>query len=62
MPQMRGAGLEDVLVVLQVPGNKAGAVPCKYLRFFYMTEMIFTVNGQTYHLKYICGISKYKSH
>jgi hypothetical protein len=24
-------GYEDVLVVLQVPGNKAGAVPCERL-------------------------------
>ncbi len=29
---MRGAGHEDVLVVLQVPGNKAGAVPCERLQ------------------------------
>jgi hypothetical protein len=28
---MRGAGHEDVLVVLQVPGNKADAVPCERL-------------------------------
>ena len=32
VPQMRGAGHEDVLVVLQVPGNKAGAVPCERLK------------------------------
>ena len=29
---MRGAGYEDVLLVLQVPGNKADAVPCERLR------------------------------
>ncbi len=28
---MRGAGHADVLVVLQVPGNKADAVPCERL-------------------------------
>jgi hypothetical protein len=31
VPQLRGAGHEDVLVVLQVPGNKADAVPCERL-------------------------------
>ena len=35
VPQMRGAGHEDVLVVFQVPGNKAGAVPCERLLFDY---------------------------
>jgi len=29
---MRGTGHEDVLVVLQVPGNKAGVVPCERLQ------------------------------
>ena len=29
---MQGAGHEDVLVVLQVTGNKADAVPCERLR------------------------------
>jgi hypothetical protein len=28
---MRGAGHADVVVVLQVPGNKADAVPCERL-------------------------------
>jgi len=32
---MRGAGHENVLIVLQVPGNKAGAVPCERLLNFY---------------------------
>ncbi|MEA1991581.1 MAG: hypothetical protein U9N58_05205 [Thermodesulfobacteriota bacterium] len=30
--QMRGGGCADVLPVLQVPGNKADAVPCERLR------------------------------
>jgi hypothetical protein len=33
---MRGAGHEDVLVVLQVSGNKAGAVP-----YFYGDEYLY---------------------
>ncbi|RKX62331.1 MAG: hypothetical protein DRP37_01765, partial [Thermodesulfobacteriota bacterium] len=32
VPQMRGDGYADVLPVLQVPGNKADAVPCERLR------------------------------
>jgi hypothetical protein len=35
VPQMSGAGHADVLVILQVPGNKADAVPCERLRDFY---------------------------
>jgi hypothetical protein len=34
---MRGAGHTDVHVVLQVPGNKADAVPCERLRFFWLS-------------------------
>ena len=30
---MQGAGHADVLVILQVPGNKADAVPCERLPF-----------------------------
>ena len=30
--QMRGGGYADVLPVLQVPDNKADAVPCERLR------------------------------
>jgi hypothetical protein len=33
VPQMHGVGHEDVLVVLQVPGNKADAVPCERLHY-----------------------------
>ncbi|MEA1990730.1 MAG: hypothetical protein U9N58_00825 [Thermodesulfobacteriota bacterium] len=33
--QMRGGGYADVLPVLQVPDNKAGAVPCERLRVIY---------------------------
>ena len=29
---MHGTGHADVLVVLQMPGNKADAVPCERLR------------------------------
>ncbi|MDL1962335.1 MAG: hypothetical protein LWX01_11705 [Deltaproteobacteria bacterium] len=32
--QMRGGGCADVLPVLQVPDNKADAVPCERLRPF----------------------------
>ncbi|MBW2163409.1 MAG: hypothetical protein JRF43_02905 [Deltaproteobacteria bacterium] len=32
--QMRGGGYADVLPVLQVPDNKADAVPCERLLFF----------------------------
>jgi len=32
--QMRGGGYADVLPVLQVPDNKADAVPCERLHFF----------------------------
>jgi hypothetical protein len=32
---MCGAGHADVLVILQVPGNKADAVPCERLPFFH---------------------------
>jgi hypothetical protein len=32
---MRGAGHADVPVVLQMPGNKADAVPCERLHGFY---------------------------
>jgi hypothetical protein len=32
--QMRGGGYADVLPVLQVPDNKADAVPCKRLQLF----------------------------
>jgi hypothetical protein len=32
--QMRGGGYADVLPVLQVPDNKADAVPCKRLQIF----------------------------
>jgi hypothetical protein len=35
MLQMRGGGYADVLPVLQVPGNKADAVPCERLPLFY---------------------------
>jgi hypothetical protein len=31
---MHGAGHADVLVILQVPGNKADAVPCECLQVF----------------------------
>jgi hypothetical protein len=37
---MRGAGHEDVLVVLQVPGNKAGAVPCERLQLLVQRQQI----------------------
>jgi hypothetical protein len=32
---MHGTGHADVLVVLEMPGNKADAVPCERLPFFY---------------------------
>jgi hypothetical protein len=41
---MRGAGHEDVLVVLQVPGNKAGAGPGERLQFF-TTEITESTEG-----------------
>jgi hypothetical protein len=33
--QMRGGGYADVLPVLQVPDNKADAVPCERLYIYY---------------------------
>ncbi len=41
---MRGAGLEDVLVVLQVPGNKADAVPCERLQINHSGEAVTVSN------------------
>jgi hypothetical protein len=34
VPRMRGGGYADVLPVLQVPDNKADAVPCERLQAF----------------------------
>jgi ribosomal protein S6--L-glutamate ligase len=43
---MRGAGHADVLLVLQMPGNKADAVPCERLPFLWSSgshsDMIFS--------------------
>jgi len=36
--QMRGGGYADVLPVLQVPDNKAAAVPCERLQFYFMNN------------------------
>ena len=40
VPQMCGAGHADVLVILQVPGNKADAVPCERLHEHYWQECL----------------------
>ncbi len=35
VPQVQGAGHADVFFILQVPGNKADAVPCERILLFY---------------------------
>jgi hypothetical protein len=54
---MRGAGHEDLLVVLQVPGNKAGAVPCERLQqsYFRRNRMSF-INFTKFALALIFGV------
>jgi len=37
--QMRGGGYADVLPVLQVPDNKADAVPCERLQNFIVSRI-----------------------
>jgi hypothetical protein len=37
---MHGTGHADVLVVLQMPGNKADAVPCERLQYFHAIAVL----------------------
>ena len=45
--QMRGGGYADVLPVLQVPDNKADAVPCERLPIFFTDRTQFTLRQNT---------------
>jgi hypothetical protein len=45
--QMRGGGYADVLPVLQVPDNKADAVPCERLPIFFTDKTQFILRQNT---------------